>query len=132
MICKSCGKIIPDDSKFCTNCGKEIEAREENQEEFCYCTNCGNKIRKDDFMCNKCCFLTGVKSDKSSSLSISHTPKILLILSIIASVVGLRLIGAILGIVGLLLAIKAKNKKDVRLGVVATVLCFVLCLIKVF
>lgn len=131
MLCKNCGKIVPDDSKFCVDCGARIESPEVNTEdEFCYCTNCGNKIRKSDYMCNKCCVLTGVIGDPSSAIRKNRLPQVLLIISIVASVVGLRLIGAILSVIGLAMAINKKDKKIVRLGIVATVLCFVLCLLK--
>lgn len=40
MHCPSCGKTIPDESKFCNHCGASITAREENTHISVSCARC--------------------------------------------------------------------------------------------
>lgn len=49
MYCKNCGKKVSDDSKFCDQCGREIEI-----EKSVYCTYCGEKISKFATICPHC------------------------------------------------------------------------------
>ncbi|SHJ84482.1 Double zinc ribbon [Anaerocolumna jejuensis DSM 15929] len=51
MICPYCSKDIPDDSRFCVNCGKKLTETYSNS---CRCTSCGSQIRADDKFCVNC------------------------------------------------------------------------------
>lgn len=45
MVCYSCGEIIPDDSKFCPMCGREL---------FITCPTCGTVFSSQYYFCNQC------------------------------------------------------------------------------
>ncbi len=53
MICKYCGERIPDDAKFCANCGNIVE-NEDIQMPSGYCPNCGSPVYGDNTVCGKC------------------------------------------------------------------------------
>ncbi len=53
MICKYCGERIPDDAKFCANCGNIVE-NEDIKIPSGYCTNCGAPVYGDNTVCGKC------------------------------------------------------------------------------
>jgi len=44
MICKKCGKTIPDNDKFCGHCGKEINDTHDNTSSF-MATTSGNNVK---------------------------------------------------------------------------------------
>lgn len=48
LICPNCNKSIPEESKFCTECGSKIVL------EFDICKFCGNKIPSGSRFCNHC------------------------------------------------------------------------------
>lgn len=56
MQCPKCKEEISDNSKFCSNCGTNIEEYLEKLEEENYikCPNCGKKIEKDAKFCKYC------------------------------------------------------------------------------
>ncbi len=49
--CSGCGRIMPEDSKFCPNCGEAVEFRtcskcgKSNPSEYVYCNQCGNQLQ---------------------------------------------------------------------------------------
>ncbi len=45
MVCYSCGEIIPDNSKFCPMCGREL---------FIKCPVCGTVLSSQYLFCNQC------------------------------------------------------------------------------
>ena len=47
MFCSKCGKVIPDNSQFCPNCGQQ-------QDRTKFCMHCGEKIDVDCVVCPKC------------------------------------------------------------------------------
>lgn len=47
MICKCCGKEIPEGGYFCPECGAE-------QHELKFCKHCGERIPADCVVCPKC------------------------------------------------------------------------------
>lgn len=49
MNCTNCGKTLPNDSEFCTFCGKEIEKGLTPK-----CSKCGSEIPKDSEFCPYC------------------------------------------------------------------------------
>ena len=79
MICKNCGKELPDDVSFCLGCGARIEITEINvqtnntEEDIQHCKNCGAELKRDALFCNKCgqkydteLFDSNVVNDQSS------------------------------------------------------------------
>lgn len=56
--CGNCGYQNPDTSRFCSQCGKEIEIPEDR-----FCPNCGAKRPKNGIFCNMC----GAKFDEAES-----------------------------------------------------------------
>ncbi|MCI5904569.1 MAG: zinc ribbon domain-containing protein [Oscillospiraceae bacterium] len=58
MVCKSCGKYIPDDSNECPICGtnspKEKVVNVKKQSEFKICPECGYKNSYKEFYCKSC------------------------------------------------------------------------------
>lgn len=53
MVCKSCGKTIPDDSVFCHFCGTKVETETTTQKSR-FCTSCGAQIPDGVKFCPKC------------------------------------------------------------------------------
>lgn len=55
MFCINCGKNLPDDAKFCSGCGKQIETKEkEIINTVPLCPSCGEELKPDDKFCIKC------------------------------------------------------------------------------
>jgi len=55
MFCLNCGKELPDDAKFCSGCGKQIETKEkEIINTVPVCSSCGEKIITGNKFCIKC------------------------------------------------------------------------------
>ena len=66
MICKVCGKEIPDGSVFCQECGSRIAAP--------YCINCGQPITPDVKFCPKCGRPTAPRNYNESNQQPAYTP----------------------------------------------------------
>ena len=49
--CENCGAPIKENSKFCHECGSEIERP---KEEHNFCPNCGNELAEDEEFCGEC------------------------------------------------------------------------------
>ena len=55
MICPHCNKVIPDDSIFCSSCGKRLESSAEViPSDTIVCPNCGAYNSKDSNFCSNC------------------------------------------------------------------------------
>jgi len=55
MFCLNCGKELPEDAKFCSGCGKQIEAKkEETINKGSVCSSCGEKLIQGNKFCFKC------------------------------------------------------------------------------
>jgi len=55
MFCINCGKELPDDAKFCSGCGKQIEAKkEEIINTVPVCSYCGEELKPGNKFCIKC------------------------------------------------------------------------------
>lgn len=46
-VCSNCGKQVPSDAKFCSNCGTPMQTTK-------FCTNCGNKVETTAKFCPNC------------------------------------------------------------------------------
>ncbi len=54
-ICKNCGCNLPDEAKFCAECGSEVKQEEaENTNETQFCRNCGFEMPKGTRFCSEC------------------------------------------------------------------------------
>ena len=45
--CNNCGHLMPDDARFCPNCGTKVEHE-------VYCRNCGKPMSPFDTVCPSC------------------------------------------------------------------------------
>ncbi len=52
MYCENCGALIPEDSKFCPECGNVIQPAPEPASP--HCPNCGAEIEPDSYFCENC------------------------------------------------------------------------------
>lgn len=64
MICRKCGNVISESSKFCSMCGTPV-AKE------CFCATCGQKLPPDARFCTNC----GTEQHTSSAETVS-TPSV--------------------------------------------------------
>lgn len=74
MFCKKCGKKIPDNSKFCLECGYEVDSKDitpDNQNKTVFCTNCGNQLSATANFCSAC----GYKTNNNSNQFDTHNEK---------------------------------------------------------
>ena len=44
--CKKCGSAVPEDARFCSNCGEKVTALR--------CPNCGKRLPEDSAFCTYC------------------------------------------------------------------------------
>ena len=58
LICNICGSSTSKSSKFCTNCGEEIEINSEKPSFVC--PNCNKPVESNDILCPSC----GIDLDK--------------------------------------------------------------------
>lgn len=75
MKCTSCGVEVPDDAKFCSNCGSSFEYMKQDSEEVkvevintVYCRNCGVRLSEGEVSCTNC----------GTSIKTSVKPKLVL------------------------------------------------------
>ncbi len=61
MKCPNCGTVLPEGTKFCTECGKQIPTeptqtinQDAAQQQGSYCPNCGNAILANTNFCVVC------------------------------------------------------------------------------
>lgn len=58
MICCKCGRVIPNDSLFCPECGAEQNVKHQqpqsSKEDMMFCENCGARIPPDSLFCPSC------------------------------------------------------------------------------
>lgn len=56
MKCPSCGLEVPDDTRFCSNCGSSMDHAKKGVEEVkaVYCRNCGEKLPEGTVFCTNC------------------------------------------------------------------------------
>ncbi|MFX0115631.1 MAG: zinc ribbon domain-containing protein [Candidatus Hodarchaeota archaeon] len=67
LNCKSCGKKLSNDAKFCTECGERI-IREPTPTRAQFCGNCGSSLTASAKFCMKC----GIPIAKLEQQSIPH------------------------------------------------------------
>jgi len=63
MICPKCGSENADGSKFCMNCGENLENIQDNSVK--YCPYCGTQVEENDIFCPSC----GAKLQTNSNAS---------------------------------------------------------------
>lgn len=61
--CPKCGAVIPEEAKFCPECGEKIEKRDKDQPEPIKCPNCGKMVPKGKF-CLECGYKFPLKCPK--------------------------------------------------------------------
>ena len=54
MRCSKCGFDNPADSKFCSNCGAELEAPAQPTTSTAFCPQCGSPVSLEAQFCSKC------------------------------------------------------------------------------
>lgn len=68
MFCRKCGKMIPDDSKFCPYCGETVVFEETQpavkETEHGYCSQCGNPLPEGKLagLCDDCLNKIGIET----------------------------------------------------------------------
>jgi len=69
MFCINCGKELPDDAKFCSGCGKQIEVKkEETVNTVPVCSSCGEKLISGNKFCTKCgATIEGLSNNQNNS-----------------------------------------------------------------
>jgi uncharacterized membrane protein YvbJ len=83
MFCLNCGKELPDDAKFCSGCGKQIEAKEkEIINKVPVCSSCGEELIPGNKFCIKCGTpvntpsITNISPPAETFVNITPEPKI--------------------------------------------------------
>jgi len=73
MFCLNCGKELPDDAKFCSGCGKQIETREkETINTLPLCSSCGEELIPGNKFCTKCgASLEGLSNNQNNSTKVT-------------------------------------------------------------
>ncbi|WP_407381051.1 zinc-ribbon domain-containing protein [Methanobrevibacter sp.] len=82
-VCKNCGCNLPDEAKFCAECGSEvIEEEPVNENETKFCRNCGFEMPKETKFCPECGSPTsGVPQVRNANVANAHSPILAAILS---------------------------------------------------
>lgn len=75
MKCTNCQAILPDDAKFCAECGHSIEAAPAHV----FCPNCGAALAPDECFCGNCgTKCTAEATPKTKTVSKIKLPRLLL------------------------------------------------------
>ncbi len=130
MYCKKCGNQINIvGAEYCPVCGEKIERGE--QTNVSYCTNCGAQVPSNAPVCPNCGFSTNNRRELLAVIKAERRNKRRLIASIVFSLLGAPLLGAILAIIGMTTAVNKSNKSEKKLGYVAISVCAVAALVTI-
>ncbi len=123
MYCKNCGQQIDDNAYVCIHCGvrTDMPQKPKAEEKKRFCSHCGEQIDPDAYICVHCGVRTGVNGFNQRKNS--STATLCAILSIIVSVLSVTFLGAVLGIVGMSIAIDKSDNKAIKLNLVAISIC---------
>lgn len=70
MICRKCGNEIPENARFCRECGTEVVLETEALDGEIRCPKCGDRLEEGALFCNNCGFKI-----ENNSVSFSACPK---------------------------------------------------------
>lgn len=128
MYCKNCGEQIDDNACVCIYCGVRtdmpINPKKEGEKRFC--AHCGEQIDPNAYICVHCGVKTGANSTYKRKSG--GAAKLCAILSIIVSFLSVTFLGALLGIVGMSIAIDKSDEKGIKLNSEAILFCVFLSL----
>lgn len=145
MYCKNCGHQIDDNAYLCIHCGVRVQDKPSGKDEPArFCSHCGKQIDPHAYICVHCGERTGytgqnngsafaqVKSvPKSSPVAHGRGQDVLAILAMIFTLIGLRLVGAVMAIVGMTLSIARHDKKGVKTNAIAIAINVAMCLVMI-
>lgn len=93
-ICKNCGRNLPDEAKFCRECGCEVTPEEPiNEKETQFCSKCGSEMPKGTRFCPNCGTPSGIPQPMNFSPVKRHSPVLAAILSFFITGLGQLYIG---------------------------------------
>ena len=84
-FCKNCGAYVGETTRFCPDCGREVQ-----NNSIRYCPHCGAELVENEYFCKNCG--TKLKEPKKESLLDRH--KIPIIIVLVIAVIGVIVLGA--------------------------------------
>ena len=84
-FCKNCGAYVGETTRFCPDCGREVQ-----NNSIRYCPHCGDELVENEYFCKNCG--TKLKEPKKESLLDRH--KIPIIIVLVIAVIGVIVLGA--------------------------------------
>ena len=139
MYCKNCGQQIDDNAYLCIHCGVRVQDEPSGKDEPArYCARCGKQIDPHAYICVHCGERTGYTGQNNGSAfakikvvpgNKSRAPTVLAILAIAFTFIGLRLVGAVLAIIGMTLALYRHDKTDIKISIASLIVNAAMCII---
>lgn len=131
MYCKNCGRQIDDNAYLCIHCGVRVQDEPSSKDEPArYCARCGKQIDPHAYICVHCGERTGYTGQNNGTAfakikvipeNQSRAPLVLAILAIVFTFIGLRLVGAVLAIIGMTLALYRHDKKNIKVNIASLI-----------
>lgn len=122
MYCKNCGQQIDDNAYVCIHCGvrTDMPLKPKKEGETKFCTHCGAQIDPNAYICVHCGVKTGINVENRKG---GGTAVFCAVFSIVVSFLSLTFLGALLGIVGMSIAIEGSDIKGIKLNFAAILVC---------